>query len=129
VRYSSSAQTYRETEVLAATPGRLVVIAFDGILSAMTRSRTGIALKNHEVTLAGIDKARLLIGELLVTLNHEKGGELADRLAALYSFVMQELTEIAVHPNVARLDRNIAIVRELREAFSEIASINRTAVA
>ncbi len=129
MRYSSSAQTYRETEVLAATPGRLVVIAFDGILSAMTRSRTGIALKNHEVTLAGIDKARLLIGELLVTLNHEKGGELADRLAALYSFVMQELTEIAVHPNVARLDRNIAIVRELREAFSEIASINRTAVA
>ncbi len=129
MRYSSSAQAYRETEVLAATPGRLVVITFDGILSALARARVGMAMHNHDVTLDGIDKARSLIAELLITLNHEKGGDIAARLSALYTFVMQELTEIGVHPNVVRLDRNTAIIRELRDAFAEIASTQRSAVA
>jgi flagellar protein FliS len=96
VRYSSSANAYRENEVLAATPGRLVVITFDGALSGMARARVGIAMQSHEVTLAGLDKARDLIAELLVTLNHDKGG---------------------------------GIVRELRDAFAEIASTQRSAVA
>jgi len=129
VRNSSSANAYRENEVLAATPGRLVVITFDGALSALARARVGIALKNHEVTLAGLDKARGLVAELLITLNHEKGGDIAARLSALYAFVLQELTEIGIHPNVTRLDRNIGIVRELRDAFAEIASTRRSAVA
>ena len=129
MRNSSSANAYREHEVLAATPGRLLVITFDGALSALARARVGIALKNHEVTLAGLDKARGLVAELLITLNHEKGGDIAVRLSALYAFVLHELTEIGIHPNVTRLDRNIGIVRELRDAFAEIASTRRSAVA
>jgi flagellar protein FliS len=118
----SSASTYRSTEVLTAPPGRLVVITFDGLLAAMARARVGIALSNHEVTLASIDKARGLLCQLLVSLDRDRGGDIASRLFSLYLFVLGELLEISMQPELDRLDRNVSLIRELREAFEIVAS-------
>jgi flagellar protein FliS len=118
----SSASTYRNTEVLSAPPGRLVVITFDGLLASMARARVGIAMSNHEVTIAAIDKARGLLCNLLVTLDRDRGGDIAARLFSLYLFVLGELLEISMQPNLERLDRNVSLIRELRDAFDVVAS-------
>jgi flagellar protein FliS len=119
----ATANAYRETDVLSAPPGRLVVLTFDGLLAAMTRARVGIAMKNHEVTLPAIDKSRALLCELLVSLDRERGGDIAARLFSLYLFVLGELLEISLKPDQARLERNISLVRELRDAFNQVASM------
>jgi len=124
-----SGNAYRESDILSASPSRLVVITFDGLLAAMTRARVGIALSNFEVTLAGISKSREFLSELLVSLNHEQGGEIARHLSALYVFVLGELHEISRSPDVRRLERNIKLVRELRDAFAQVASSPQAAVA
>lgn len=116
----SSAIAYREADILTATPTRLVVITFDGLLAAMSRAKVGIALSNIEVTVTSIGKAREFVAELLLALDHEKGGDVARRLGMLYTFVLGELQEIARRPDATRLERNIAIMRELREAFVHI---------
>jgi len=118
----ATAKTYRETEILSAPPGRLVVITFDGLLVSLTRARAGIVLANHEVTVTAIDKSRSLLCQLLVSLDRDRGGDIASRLFSLYLFVLGELLELSMQPNVARLDRNISIIRELRDAFEQIAS-------
>ncbi len=118
----ANASTYRTTEVLSAPPGRLVVITFDGLLTAMARARVGIVMANHELTVTSIDKARALLCQLLVTLDRERGGDIAARLFSLYLFVLGELLEITMQPNVDRLDRNVSLIRELRDAFDQIAS-------
>jgi flagellar secretion chaperone FliS len=118
----ATASTYRETEVLSAPPGRLVVITFDGLLGSMARARVGIAMSSHDVTLAAIDKSRGLLCQLLVTLDRERGGDVAARLFSLYLFVLGELLELSMQPNLDRLDRNISLIRELRDAFEQVAS-------
>jgi flagellar protein FliS len=118
----ATAGAYRQTDVLTAPPGRLVVITFDGLLASMARARVGIAMSNYEVTLPAIDKSRGLLCQLLVSLNRERGGEIAARLFSIYVFVLGELLEISMQPNLDRLDRNISLVRELRDAFDQIAS-------
>jgi flagellar protein FliS len=118
----ATASTYRTTEVLSAPPGRLVVITFDGLLVSLARARVGIAMSNHEVTLPAIDKARGLLCQLLVSLDRERGGEIAARLFSIYVFVLGELLEISVQPNLERLDRNVSLIRQLREAFDQVAS-------
>jgi flagellar secretion chaperone FliS len=118
----ATASAYRETEVLSAPPGRLVVITFDGLLVAMARARAGMVMANHEITAGAIDKSRSLLCQLLVTLDRERGGEIAARLFSVYLFILGELLELSVQPDVERLDRNVSLVRELREAFSQIAS-------
>jgi flagellar protein FliS len=119
---SASASAYREAEVLSAPPGRLVVITFDGVLASLTRARVGIAMSNHEVLLSSVDKARGLLCQLLTSLDRDRGGDIAKRLFALYLFVLGELLEISMRPDLGRLDRNISLIRELRDAFDQIAS-------
>ena len=118
----ATARTYRETEVLSAPPGRLVVITFDGLLASLARARVGISMSNHELLLESTDKARGLLCQLLVSLDRERGGDVAARLFALYIFVLGELLEISMQPSLDRLDRNISLIRELRDAFNQIAS-------
>ena len=118
----ATASAYRETEVLSAPPGRLVVITFDGLLVSMARARAGMVMASHEVTIGAIDKSRGLLCQLLVSLDRERGGEIATRLFSLYLFMLGELLELSMQPDVARLDRTVTLVRELREAFNQIVS-------
>lgn len=114
-------QAYRETEVLTASPARLVIITYDTILSALTRARSGITMGNVIVSLPALDKARMLIGDLMASLDHERGGELAGRLSGVYAFTLGELSALGVHPDLGRLDRIISMLRQLRDAFAEVA--------
>jgi flagellar protein FliS len=128
--YASTAGTaYRETEILSATPGRLVVLTFDGLLAALARARVGIAVQNHDVRIAGFDRARLMLGELLAALDYSRGGDIAKQLSGLYVFLLGELITLGVHPDVKKLDRIIGIVGELRDAFHQIADTKRREVA
>jgi flagellar protein FliS len=118
---STSVQSYRESEILTAPPGRLLVITFDALIAAMTRARVGITMQDATVSAAGFDRARGLLGELLVTLDRKAGGDLAERLAAIYVFMLQELDALALRANATRLERHIGMVRDLRDAFAQIA--------
>ncbi|MBI2406733.1 MAG: flagellar export chaperone FliS [Gemmatimonadetes bacterium] len=117
----ANAQAYREMEVLSSSPARLVVITFDATLSALTRARTGVTMGNLAVTLPALDRSRLLLGDLLAALDRERGGDLADRLASVYAFTLGELSALGVHPDLGRLDRIISMLRQLRDAFAEVA--------
>jgi flagellar protein FliS len=129
VSLSTAANAYRTSEVLAASPGRLVVFTFDALLSSMTRARAGAAMSNPDITIPAVGKSRELLGELLVSLDLARGGDVARRLSALYCFLLAELVSFGMHPSVTRIDRSIAIVRELREAFAQIANTPRSDVA
>jgi flagellar protein FliS len=124
-----AASVYRESEVLAASPGRLVVITFDALLASMARARVGMALSKQEITLQALDKSRMLLGELLGALNFERGGDIAAKLSGVYVFMLTELTALGIRPNVATLDRLITLIRELRGAFAQIASTPKVEVA
>jgi flagellar protein FliS len=117
-----SARAYREADILAASPSRLVVITYDGMISSLLRARAGIVASNHDVALPALGKARAFVGELLAALDRRKGGELASNLASIYVFVLVELQTITKSRNVQRLDTIIELMREMREAFATIAN-------
>ena len=108
---------YRETEVLSATPGELVVLVYDHLLASLLRARAAIAQKDIESRVAEVGRARDAVAELLATLDRDRGGQVASQLASLYAYFLRELSSLGVDPQVDRLDRIVAMVRELREAF------------
>ena len=108
---------YREMEVLSATPGALVVMVYDHLLARLMRARQAILAKNAEQRAVEFGRARDAVGEPLITLDAQRGGPIASRLSGLYTFFLRELSSLGLSPAVDRLDRVIAMVRELREAF------------
>jgi flagellar protein FliS len=95
-------------------------MVYDHLLTSLLRARQSIAANNHETRLAEFSRARDAVAELLATLDRDKGGAVASQLSGLYTFFLRELATLGVQPDVARLDRVISMVRELREAFTAI---------
>jgi flagellar protein FliS len=128
----TSAERYREQEFLTAPPGRLLVLTFDALLTALTRTRIGVASGNDELAQKGVQQARDLLTELLATLDHEKGGEIAKNLGSLYLFALERLHGIPKKGDMVRYDQIVQLLTPIRDAFNEIASIpaaQRAAVA
>jgi flagellar protein FliS len=117
----SQANVYREREVLTASPEKLIVIMFDHILVNLRRARVAIEANNIERRVQALSKAREGVMELLMSVDLERGGEVAVNLRALYSFVVRELFEIGRTRDVARLDAVFNVMSNLREAFATIA--------
>ena len=115
--YSRQATRYRETEVLTATPGQLVVLLYDHLLLSLRRARTAMDSGDLGLQSESLEKA-----ELFVTLDRERGGEVAANLGALYSFLLGELVQVGIRSDAARLDRVAHMIGELREAFAQVAS-------
>lgn len=127
--YSRQASRYRETEVLTATPGQLVVILYDHLLLSLRRSRVAMEAHDADAQSECLDRARNILTELLVTLDRERGGEVAVNLAALYSFLLGELVQVGLRADVVRLDRVSHMITELRDAFAQVATTSLAAAA
>jgi flagellar protein FliS len=120
--YASQATKYREREIVAASPAKLVVIVYDHVLSNLMRARVAGEAKNLEVRLDSLSRARAGLMELLGTLDVEKGGALGENLRSIYGFVFTQLMDEARNPDAKRLERLTAIVTDLRDAFAAIST-------
>lgn len=120
--YAKQATTYRDMEVLSASPERLVVLLYEQLLVSLQRVRLAIETNDVEMRCKHLDRSRSIITELLTTLDHERGGAIASQLSALYAFLLAELIEAGRSPDVGRIGRIIGIASELRDAFSQAAS-------
>jgi len=118
--YSNQAAAYRQREVAAATPGRLLVMVYDHVLANLARAT--VAHKNTlvEARVEAIAKARDGIAELLATLDMDKGGAISVQLRALYAFSLSELVDAGMHFDETKITRIAGMIRELRDAFATI---------
>ncbi len=125
--FAKQAARYREAEVLSASPAQLVVIVYEHLLINLRRARLQVADVDGAARSDSLARARAALTELLVTLDHEKGGDLAARLGAIYTFMLGELSVLGVKPSAERLDAIIALATELHEAFGQVAATQPSA--
>jgi flagellar protein FliS len=130
----SPAQSYAKVSVDAAVetsdPHRLVLMLFDGAISAIALAR--LHMSSGEIPQKGsaISKAINIISNGLgASLDMESGGELAERLAALYEYITQRLLFANLKNSVATLDECSELLTGLREAWAQIAPANQQAAA
>jgi flagellar protein FliS len=116
--YASQTASYRELEVLSASPERLVVLLFDHLVVQLERARMMTERDNLPEQVAALGRARNIVAELLSTLDFERGGSIADELAALYQYLLYELVDVGQRRDVALMGRLTGIARTLRDGFA-----------
>ena len=119
--YASQSASYREMEIQSASPERLVVIVFEQLVVNLERARSAMERKDIELRVTSLRRARGLVGELLATLDFEKGGALANQLADLYQFMLYELVDIGQRGDVATMRKLVNIATSLRDGFTSVA--------
>ncbi|HHQ6538690.1 TPA: flagellar export chaperone FliS [Serratia fonticola] len=115
------AQVSVESGVMGASPHQLIVMLFDGALSALLRARILMNQGNIAGKGLAISKAINIIDNGLKNgLNHEQGGEIADNLAALYDYMKRRLMQANLHNDVAALEEVSGLLENIADAWRQI---------
>lgn len=117
---TASPQAYRQSAVLSASPGELVVMLYDAARRFLRQAC--IAMEQGEVERAHntLRRAELVIGQLDGTLDLEQG-QISDRLHAIYQFCLSHLNRGRMGQDTRMLEEVSSLLGELREAWTEVA--------
>lgn len=121
--YATQVASYREMEILSASPERLVVLLFDHLVVHLHRARIAIDAKDVALRTISLSKARGIVGELLSTLDFDKGGRIATDLSSLYRFLLGEMAEAGTQRNARHVEKLVQIAETLRAGFTNAASV------
>jgi len=116
----STAARYQQAQVGTADRGRLLLLMFDGGLRFLAQARAGLVA--NDVGRFGYDlgRAQSIIAELLHTLDHAAGGQIAADLERLYQFMLEQLVEANRQKSVRQLDHVAHLLDIVASAFRDI---------
>jgi flagellar protein FliS len=124
--YASAKQAYTESAIMTASPGRLVVMLYDGAIVGLRQSAAAMRAGDRERSRARMRKAEAIIDELNSTLDLG-AGEVAHRLRAIYNFCKRHLIHANVKQDPAAIDTVVSLLAELRDAWEQAARIGEQA--
>jgi flagellar secretion chaperone FliS len=111
---------YKQQSILTAPPGRLVVMLYDGCLRFLFQSAYAMREGDRRQSQDRMRRAEAIIDELTVTLDHERGGEIASRLQGIYAFSRRQLLDAWRESDADKIDEVSSLLSELRDAWAEI---------
>lgn len=116
-----NANPYARQSVATATPAQLVLMLYDGALTALgkvrrahTQGPAGAQVMNRE-----LQRVQDIINELQVSLDHQKGHPIAGNLGRLYEYCQYLLVKMNVSKKLDKIDDVETIIQELRDAWEQ----------
>jgi flagellar protein FliS len=112
-----------ETGIDIANPHRLILMLFDGAILSLASA--GQAMKEKKIEEKGkqISSAIGIISSgLQSSVDPDVGGELSERLIALYDYMCQRLLYANLHNDLAAIEEVSSLLGEIRSAWQEIAT-------
>ena len=83
---------YRHNEIATSSQGKLIIMMYEGAVKFVNLAMEGVDNKDLSKKGIYINKAHDIINELSLSLDMKKGGEVAQKLEALYQFILHQLT-------------------------------------
>ncbi|MCL4419876.1 flagellar export chaperone FliS [Patescibacteria group bacterium] len=116
-------EQYQVNQVETADPKQLIVMLYEGAIRFLEEALVHIDnFKKYDIVNNKILRAQDIITELMVSLDMEKGGEIADNLLSLYVYMKKELLEANVKKERASIERVLKMFRDLLDAWKQIDS-------
>ncbi len=111
--------TYLESEVMSASPGKLVVMMYDGAINFLRRLDHIDWARDFEAKSYNINKAYAILSELILTLNMDHK-EISDPLRGLYVFMQGRLLTATVQNDKSAVKEVLELLTGLKESWATI---------
>ncbi len=115
--------TYQATRISTATKEQLLLITYDiGIKACHTAENAMLGKTNggnpdYDLANREIIRAQGVLRELMVTLNREKGGDVADKLTQLYEYMYQLLVDANIKKEPDNIKTVYGMLEELKQTW------------
>lgn len=108
---------YRTVATQTGSPGELVITLYQAAIKNIGQGRTAIEFQKPVLAHNHLMKAQEIIRTLRLTLDMERGGEIATRLSDIYGFMLGRLVDANVNKQVAPIDEVLPLLRQLLGAW------------
>lgn len=125
--YTKLAESYGSVQVVTGVATadniQLIQMLFDGLLESLSTA-SGHVLNNaiEEKSKALARAGRIVVG-LQGALDFERGGELAQNLNELYSYMTRRLFHVNAHNDLDALEEVKALVRDISQAWQTLPTL------
>jgi len=117
-------QQYKKTKVETANQGKLIIMLYEGGIKFSKLAKKSLDNGDYEQANNYLLRAQDIINELMVTLDRDKGGEIANNLYQLYEYMNYQLIQANVKKSSEPIDIVLELMMELLESWKEIISNN-----
>jgi flagellar protein FliS len=117
---------YRDVQVQTASPGRLLIMLYDGAIRFANLARRGIEASDPKMTYEGMRRTQDILDYLTATLD-PNAGVIATNLAELYEFMGQRLLEANLRRDASAVVEVVGLLEEIRGAYAAIIGSPATA--
>jgi len=117
---------YRRQDVLTANSVDLIVMLYDALKKNLILGKRCIVKNDAAVAHKHLMKAQEIISALINSL--DMNYQIAEDLLAIYEFVLRSTGEANVNKDATMLEPLIDIVEDLRSAWDQIRSANRSSM-
>ena len=115
---------YQHSTTQTASPAQLVLMLYDGALLRIGQAIDALdGSRDLSAVHTNITKAERIVDELELSLDHDKGGEIAANLAAVYAYVGELLLNANLAKDPAPLRDAVKVLTPLRDTW-ERACVN-----
>ena len=111
---------YERIFVTTASREQLVLLLYEGAIRFIRRARDAMAVGNRAGKGRYISKATNILTELIATLDHKVGGELAEDLENLYVYLIDKLIEGNIKESPMCLEEVEQVLTILLDGWSGI---------
>jgi len=119
----SAQYTYQATQISTATKEQLLLITYDIAIRSCRLAEAALDTsgqsQDYDVAHREIVRAQDVIRELMVTLNTEKGGEMAQNLMRLYDYMYQQLVEANIKKDAKNVHAVLTMLEDLKSTWEE----------
>lgn len=110
-----------QTGVESATPHRLIQMLMEGVLEKIARAKGFMQRNDIRAKGQQIGWAISILEGLKASLNKSEGGEIAQNLEDLYTYMEQRLIVANRENDPAILDEVMTLMRQIKEGWDGIA--------
>lgn len=118
--YNNPHRAYQKTQITTAKPEKILLLLYEGAIRFIRIANTRMKEKNIAEKGKFISKTIAIISELMNTLDHKVGGQLAADLENLYMFMIDKLIEANMHNNPEHLEVVEKLLTTLYQAWQDV---------
>jgi len=120
--YQKERSRYLETQIVSSRPEQLVPLLYQHLLVNLRKAGEQIQEGDIEGKAISLQKASAIVFELMSSLDMEQGGEIAMRLASLYTYFTKRISEVGRTLDEDIIRELIELVGSLHESWLEVAT-------
>jgi flagellar protein FliS len=116
----SSARQYQQAQFATVDRGQLLLMMFDGAQRFLSQAEQRLPADDVAGFVTALGRSQAIIAELLATLDHQRGGEIARNLDRLYRFLLDHLIEANLKKSVRHVGQVRRILGIIGDAYREV---------